>query len=96
MGDFDSLKISQSDYVKRYEIGRQLGMGAFGHVVLAKNRYDGNEYAIKFTRYRGKEKEERERDILLSLKHENVVKFYGFSILNDNYSGKYCFKIRII
>ena len=96
MDVLNSLKINESDYVKRYEIGRQLGMGAFGHVVLAKNRDDGNEYAIKFTRYCGREKDLRERNILYSLKHENVVKLYGFSILNDNYSGKCCAKIRSI
>ena len=42
-----------NEYNRFYEELHSLGSGAFGEVFVAKEKYDGQEYAVKKIKYEG-------------------------------------------
>lgn len=64
--------------LKDFEIGKELGKGAFGSVYIAKRKEDGQVYAIKRVKISMLSTKERENAlnevrILASLSHPNIV-----------------------
>ncbi|KAJ8602979.1 hypothetical protein CTAYLR_001487 [Chrysophaeum taylorii] len=65
-----------------YERLSVLGIGSFGRVVLAKRRDTGDLFALKLIAYskltlpKHLERTQTERDVLSSMRHENIVKLY--------------------
>ncbi len=90
--NFNSLQVidknsKTSDYKKRYQFISTVGDGAFGLVRLFKDRESGLKYAIKTIKkdYINKYMIEsllREIEILSSLDHPNIVKY--FEIYEDS------------
>jgi len=75
----------------RYEIGRVLGQGAFGHTFLARDRDTGREVAVKvLDRRSGKDWKayelfKREAEVLGGLRHHGVPQV--FDTLEDQWLG---------
>jgi len=72
----------------KYEIGDELGRGAFSIVKKAVKRETGQKFAIKFIGKKFVTKEElhnlcREIDIMKRLAHENVMKLYEYFDTDD-------------
>lgn len=73
----------QSRINNEFEILDDLGKGAFGDVLKARNKLDHGCYAIKRIRLVGHKKESnkkkivREVTLLSKLNHENIVRYYG-------------------
>jgi len=66
-----------------YEIGRTLGIGGFGKVVLGKNRTNNKEVAIKFTDVGDQlssanliQSIYKEGESLKALTHKNIIRLY--------------------
>jgi calcium/calmodulin-dependent protein kinase I len=79
----DGVKTSPSllTLEEKYEIGKELGKGAFSSVYRAKNKFTDEEVAIKVVKKRDVEKRdlellEREIKILKKLKHPNIVRLF--------------------
>ena len=89
MDTFKLFEISEASFKENYQLGKNIGMGSFGYVVLATNKHDCNEYAVKYTKLDNQTCELRERNNLCTLKHENIVKFFNYFIA-DTTSGKSC------
>ncbi|KAK0390462.1 hypothetical protein QR680_019364 [Steinernema hermaphroditum] len=102
-GFFDNLQMSKStaseDPVGSYEfqkssrlmsewaMRKHLGGGGFGDVILAKNKVDGNDYAIKRIRLNPRSealnrKITREAKLFSKLNHPNIVRYYNAWIEN--------------
>ncbi|CAN6448832.1 unnamed protein product [Victoria cruziana] len=70
-----------SRYLNDFEEIRSLGRGAFGHVVLCRNKLDGRHYAVKRIPVKDKrpsvnDKILREVATLSRLQHQHVVRYY--------------------
>ncbi|XP_031478528.1 eIF-2-alpha kinase GCN2 isoform X2 [Nymphaea colorata] len=70
-----------SRYLSDFEEIRSLGRGAFGHVVLCRNKLDGRQYAVKRIPVKDKrpsvnDKILREVATLSRLQHQHVVRYY--------------------
>ncbi|KAE9552500.1 hypothetical protein FO519_004280 [Halicephalobus sp. NKZ332] len=104
--DSDSIlgfsQLENSRLEKDFYAFRHLGRGGFGQVLLARNKLDGNDYAVKVIPLNGENEQlirkvTREANLLAKLKHEHVVRFYAAWIetvsldntLNSSISTKY-------
>ncbi|KAH3744034.1 AGC/PDK1 protein kinase [Pelomyxa schiedti] len=73
----------KNKHYEDYNWGRQLGIGSFGAVMLATDKENGREVAIKvlekaqIIRLNKQKYVITERDILCKLDHPNVIKLYG-------------------
>uniref|UniRef100_A0A1J3D0H7 non-specific serine/threonine protein kinase n=1 Tax=Noccaea caerulescens TaxID=107243 RepID=A0A1J3D0H7_NOCCA len=81
--DFSEPKVSlpSSRYLDDFEELKPLGHGAFGYVMLCKNKLDGRQYAVKKIRLKDKEipvdnRIVREVATLSRLQHQHVVRYY--------------------
>ena len=69
-----------------YELGRIVGEGAYGQVILSKEKATGKAVAIKTVSQQqimnlGKQKHVyRERDLLRMMDHPFIIKLYGTTI----------------
>lgn len=83
-------------HVGAYEVGHTLGQGAFGKVKLGTNIFTGEKVAIKVIAHgsvrtpKEIQQLERERTILLKLKHPNIVNL--IKVVDDNVRNK-CYMI---
>lgn len=73
--------------MQKYEIGRELGTGSYGKVVLAKNKRNGEQVAMKQIQMANlpqvaREKTLQEVQLLRSLDHPNIVR------LKDSFQDK--------
>lgn len=59
--------------LKQYEIGADLGEGAFGVVKLGVRKSDGKRFALKYIKQENKDDVESEVEVLEMVKDENVV-----------------------
>lgn len=63
-----------------YALGRQLGKGSYGEVFLATDKLSANQFAIKIIKKNGNRKQkkfiERERTILTTVQHPNIVRTF--------------------
>ena len=84
--DSDSIfgfsQLEQSRLAKDFYAFRGLGRGGFGQVLLARNKLDGNDYAVKVIPLNGENEQlirkvTREANLLAKLKHEHVVRYYA-------------------
>lgn len=72
------------DTIKSYEIGDELGHGAFSHVCKARNKDNNTEYAMKIFPKANladegdTERFQREINTMAFLRHENLVALYDF------------------
>jgi len=78
--------VEKDKYINsNYEIIRHLGKGGYGLVILAKNKDNNSEVAIKyidFTKFEDEsdiDKVIQEGQILFKLSHENIIKFEDFT-----------------
>lgn len=69
----------------KFRLVKWLGGGQFADVFLAFDKITEKYYAIKVSRRRQKEEEllKREAQLLSSLEHPNIVRFYSADILDD-------------
>ncbi|KAJ3357817.1 ribosomal 40S subunit protein S1B [Entophlyctis luteolus] len=71
----------------KYDIADTLGTGAFSEVKLATEKATGNKYAIKIidkAKCKGKESMiDTEINILLTVRHENIVQLYEMFAIED-------------
>ncbi|VDK81407.1 unnamed protein product, partial [Onchocerca ochengi] len=79
-GDFQ--QIAHSRLRNEFIFIEMLGKGGFGDVMLAKNKLDGNDYAIKRIPLDPKDerfnrKVTREAKVFSKLNHSNVVRYYS-------------------
>jgi serine/threonine protein kinase len=87
-----SEKPVKRKHVGSYTLGATIGQGAFGKVKLGTDIFTGENVAIKILRYKNvkteKEKKqiEREQNILLRLKHPNIVNLK--KVVNDEKRGR--------
>ena len=75
-----SDKLDDSRYHKDWEEAAVLGKGAYGKVVMARNRLDGQFYAIKQIKSKSTKTLEnilREVSLLAKLNHPNIVRYYN-------------------
>jgi len=85
-------KPTKRRHVGCYTLGATLGQGAFGKVKLGTDIFTGEKVAVKIIRYKNvkteKEKKqiEREQNILLRLKHPNIVNLK--KVVNDDKRGR--------
>jgi len=94
-GEEGTIDVDPKDYPDlpdsldaKYEIGDELGRGAFSIVKRATRKSDGGKFAIKFIGKKFVTKEEmhnlcREIDIMKKLVHENVMKLHEFYETED-------------
>ena len=82
--------IEKDKYINsNYEIMRYLGGGAYGQVILAKNKDNYSKAAIKYIDFKNFEDESnidkviQEGQILFKLSHENIIKFEDFTYNNS-------------
>jgi len=79
-------------HVGSYVLGATIGQGAFGKVKLGTDIFTGEKVAVKIIRYKNvktdKEKRQidREQNILLRLKHPNIVNLK--KVVNDEKQGR--------
>ena len=80
------------EYVKIDKKRQVLGSGAFGEVFLAKNKINGNNYAIKIMNKKKITENGAKLDIVLReinvhrrLVHENVIRMYSHFEDNDSF-----------
>ncbi|GAB5361024.1 hypothetical protein AAMO2058_000679000, partial [Amorphochlora amoebiformis] len=68
----------ESRYKRDYEYIGRLGKGGFGTVFLAKNKLDGQSYAIKIIQVKGSSyaAAKQEITVLASLNHHYIVRYY--------------------
>ena len=78
--------IEKDKYINsNYEIMRYLEGGAYGQVILAKNKDNYSKAAIKYIDFKNFEDESnidkviQEGQILFKLSHENIIKFEDFT-----------------
>ena len=88
----ETFEISKISFAENYQLGQKIGSGAFGYVVFATNKHDDNKYAVKFIRVDDRNSGARERNYLCMLKHVNIVKFFGYSIVTDSFTGRVFFE----
>lgn len=62
----------------RYEIKRQLGAGAFGAALLAYDRNLGTDVVLKDLTQSVAQTARQERDALVGLRHDSIVRIYGY------------------
>lgn len=62
----------------RYEIKRKLGAGAFGSALLAYDRNLGTDVVLKDLTQAVAATAQLERDALVGLRHDSIVRIYGF------------------
>jgi serine/threonine-protein kinase PknG len=62
----------------RYEIKRKLGAGAFGAALLAYDRNLGTDVVLKDLTRSVAETARLERDALVGLRHDSIVRIYGY------------------
>lgn len=62
----------------RYEIKRKLGAGSFGAALLAYDRNLGTDVVLKDLTTSVAETARLERDALVGLRHDNIVRIYGY------------------
>lgn len=73
---------SGQDFVKKFELGKELGKGAYSVVREARDRSSGELFAVKCMAKKSLTKEDRravngEVSILMSLDHPNIIKVFG-------------------
>ena len=76
----NSDKLDDSRYRKEWEEAAVLGKGAYGKVVMARNKLDGQFYAIKQIKSKSTKTLEtilREVSLLAKLNHPNIVRYYN-------------------
>jgi serine/threonine protein kinase len=79
------------DRIKQYDIGEELGHGAFSHVCIATNSETGSTHAIKIFSKSNLANEEyvtrfqREIDTMAHLRHDNLVALYDFFWDDENF-----------
>ena len=89
MENAELFEIPQSSFKEKDNVSENLiAKGTFGEVKKAIGKQDNKVYAVKFTRYDNTELGMRERNIMCQLKHNNIVKFYGYTLLKESYLGK--------
>ncbi|CAI4228721.1 unnamed protein product [Auanema sp. JU1783] len=86
-GSFPQINLTASDVkksrmVKDFISLRMLGKGGFGQVMLAKNKLDSSNYAIKIIPLYPKNKKlnkkiAKEAELFSQLNHPNVVRYYN-------------------
>ena len=78
--------------LSNYDIIKTLGEGAFGQALLAKNKSDGNIVVIKIVNLDLLDEESEQkainegnvlRKVTREAQHENIVKFYGFNLFDQ-------------
>ncbi|KAH7726002.1 RWD domain containing protein [Aphelenchoides avenae] len=74
--------IAESRLTKDFYVVQWLGKGGFGDVYLARNKLDGNDYAVKRIPLNPRsaklnEKVKREAKLFSKLNHEHVVRYYA-------------------
>ncbi|CCG84525.1 protein of unknown function [Taphrina deformans PYCC 5710] len=69
--------INQSRYLSDFEEISQIGKGAYGTVVKARNRLDGRVYAVKKVHTRTEAKVLREVSGLARLNHPSIVRYFA-------------------
>ncbi|XP_016074488.1 PREDICTED: interferon-induced, double-stranded RNA-activated protein kinase isoform X1 [Miniopterus natalensis] len=70
-------------FLKDFPEITQIGSGAYGHIFKAKHRLDGKTYAVKRVKYDDNRKAEREVQVLATLNHPNIVRYYNSWEGND-------------
>ncbi|CAD8076410.1 unnamed protein product [Paramecium sonneborni] len=79
----------QSDFDFFYVLQKQIGSGSFSQVFLARNKYDGNEYAVKYIMKKeeiieiDKQQLVKEISILRQLQHQSIIKLHETFETND-------------
>ncbi|CAK68717.1 unnamed protein product (macronuclear) [Paramecium tetraurelia] len=72
----------QSDFDFFYVLEKQIGSGSFSQVFLARNKYDGHEYAVKYILKKeeiveiDKQQLVKEISILRQLQHQSIIKLH--------------------
>ncbi|XP_066249145.1 eIF-2-alpha kinase GCN2 isoform X1 [Euwallacea similis] len=87
-----SQNLGQSRISSEFEILENLGKGAFGDVLKARNKLDSGYYAIKKIKLSthnkaNKKKILREVTLLSKLNHENIVRYYNSWIETTTIKG---------
>lgn len=78
------LPVQPVKWSKRLEVGRRLGNGRFGQVLLTRDRQSKRLFAVKLIsksfliKYKSQHVFQREVENLASSQHPNVVKIYGW------------------
>uniref|UniRef100_A0A1I7YLX8 non-specific serine/threonine protein kinase n=1 Tax=Steinernema glaseri TaxID=37863 RepID=A0A1I7YLX8_9BILA len=80
VGTYELQKTSR--LMSEWAMRKHLGGGGFGDVILAKNKVDGNDYAIKRIRLNPRSealnrKITREAKLFSRLNHPNIVRYYN-------------------
>ena len=82
-----STKSSQTN-LEDYELGKKVGEGAYGQVILGTEKATGKPVAIKSVQQAqvmklGKQRHIfRERDLLKEMDHPNIIKLFGTTIVS--------------
>ena len=63
---------------ERYEIRRRLGAGGFGTALLAHDRNLGTDVVLKDMTQAAARIAKQERDVLVGLRHDSIVRIYGY------------------
>ncbi|TMS33122.1 hypothetical protein L596_000898 [Steinernema carpocapsae] len=85
VGNYEST--ASSRLMKDWAMRKRLGGGGFGDVILAKNKLDGNDYAIKRIKLSPGQSEltgriTQEAKVFSRLNHPNIVRYYNAWIEN--------------
>uniref|UniRef100_A0A7E4USA7 non-specific serine/threonine protein kinase n=1 Tax=Panagrellus redivivus TaxID=6233 RepID=A0A7E4USA7_PANRE len=79
--DVRTNHLSHSRLTKDFFAFRFLGKGGFGQVLLARHKFDGNDYAVKYIPLEKNptfvQKVVREANLLSKLNHDHVVRYYA-------------------
>jgi NIMA (never in mitosis gene a)-related kinase len=89
--------IEDIKFLQKYTILEKFGQGSFGSILKVQNKENNKIYALKQISLNGINEEEldsikNEAAILSSIKHENIVNYYG-SFTDDKYLNifmEYC------
>ena len=88
------MEISKEQFNREYKIGAFIAEGTFGKVYKLTHRNDMSpRHAVKRLRLKEdktiRDRMIREKECLIKLDHENIVKFCGYAIISDGVEGKH-------